>query len=204
MIKKYNELIKELSNDYANPKTKLQRMVRDGNYKYLGNAIYTDESDLPPYLFAGYLRSPSYISFEYALQAYGFIPEAVHVITCATTGARKSLDYELNNGMFWYRDVPKAVFSLGVKTYEYKGYSYSLATPEKAVCDQLYTIKPYRSVKMMQYLIYEDLRMEEEDMETLDIELLEKISEKYHCTNVKTFIKMLKNERKQLYGWYYF
>lgn len=52
----------------------------------------------PPYLLAGSIYGPSYISFEYALSYYGMIPEAVYIVTCATFDKKKK--YETAFGTF--------------------------------------------------------------------------------------------------------
>ena len=84
MIKRYGEIIDELSYDYSNPKAKLQRMVKENEYYYIGKGVYATENDIPKYCFAQYIYSPSYISFDYALSKYGIIPEGVYTVTSAT------------------------------------------------------------------------------------------------------------------------
>ena len=97
---------------------------------------------------AQFIYGPSYLSFDYALAEYGLIPEAVYVFTCATLNKKKIKTYTNKFGTFIYRDVPNNVFSYGVMVNVDGNYAYHIATPEKALCDKLYTISP---VKMLMY-----------------------------------------------------
>lgn len=83
MIKTTNMLLEEL-HAYANPKTKLSRMVKQGEYFQITKGIYETNRNTSGHLLAGSIYGPSYISFEYALAYYGLIPEAVYTITSAT------------------------------------------------------------------------------------------------------------------------
>lgn len=54
----------------------------------------------------------------------------------------KTKRYENAFGTFLYRDVPAAVYPLGVEIKVEGGYSYQIASPEKALCDKLYSLSP--------------------------------------------------------------
>ena len=88
MIKTTNMLLEELR-DYANPKAKLSRMVKQGQCFPVTRGVYETDRNVPAYLLAGSIYGPSYISFEYALSYYGMIPEAVYTVTCATFEKKK-------------------------------------------------------------------------------------------------------------------
>ena len=93
MIKTTNMLLEELR-DYANPKAKLSRMVKQGQCFPVTRGVYETDRNVPAYLLAGSIYGPSYISFEYALSYYGMIPEAVYTVTCATFEKKKKKKYE--------------------------------------------------------------------------------------------------------------
>ena len=87
-------------------------------------------------VIANQLYSPSYISLEYALNFYGFIPERVADVTSVST--RKTKRFRNEFGLFVYRHVQKDCFTgFSVGTDE-AGLSYFIASPEKAVVDFLY------------------------------------------------------------------
>ena len=114
MIKTTNMILAELSS-YANPKAKLSRLVKEGTYIQIVRGLYETDRGVPRHLLAGSIYGPSYISFAYALGFYGMIPEAVYAVTSATFEKRKNKKYQTPFGMFLYRDVPSAVFPLGIR-----------------------------------------------------------------------------------------
>ena len=131
---------------------------------------------------------------EYALSYYGMIPETVYTITCATFEKKKKKKYETIFGTFTYRDVPAAAFPLGLRLIREGEYFYRIAEPEKALCDQLYTMQPVKNVKELASLLAEDLRIEESELRKLSLEKIRFLSERYHANNIRkleTFIRRL-------------
>ena len=98
--------------------------------------------------------------------------------------------------MFTYRDVPAAVYNLGVEIREENGYSYQIATPEKALCDKLYTISPVGSVKAMQALLFDDLRVDESDFWLLNLDDIKQLAPLYKSTNLRFLMKLIEGEIK--------
>ena len=182
--------------DYANPDTKLSRLVKEGKYFPLGKGLYeTDKSVAPQYL-AGFIYGPSYVSFEFALSHYGLIPERVYTITSATAYCNKTKYYENYFGHFLYKNVPAGTFPYGIKYGTKEQYHYRIACPEKALCDQLYKISPVTNMKDMADLLFEDLRIDEEDIRNLDFDFFSVVNPFYHCTNIKTLIRFLRKLKK--------
>jgi hypothetical protein len=84
---------------------------------------------------AGILYEPSYISLEFALSHYGFIPEAVFTVTSVTTRTTRKFSNEF--GTFSFRHIhPKWFF--GYVSIDIPGGRYLLAEPEKALLDYFY------------------------------------------------------------------
>ncbi|MDO5853107.1 MAG: hypothetical protein Q4Q62_03435 [Thermoplasmata archaeon] len=180
--------------DYGNPRCKLQRLVRDGAYTQVIRGLYETNPRTPGYLLAGSIRGPSYLSFEYALYRHDLIPEYIRLYTSATFGTGKVKRYETPFGRYRYRDTPSETFYMGVETIEEDGYEYRIASKEKAVCDELYIMAPIRSRKGLEGFLYDDMRIEEEDILSLDRELIRKLSRGYHCTSVNTLRDYLDEE----------
>lgn len=65
-----------LSDDYASPQKKLMQLEKQGFIIRIKRGIYTFEEFCDRYLMAGFLHSPSYISYETALSYYEMIPES--------------------------------------------------------------------------------------------------------------------------------
>ncbi len=184
-------LLEELK-EYGSPKTKLSRMVEKGECFPIARGLYETNKNVPAYLLAGSIYGPSYISFEYALSHHGMIPEAVYTITNATFEKKKKKRYETGFGTFTYRDVPSAAFPLGNQLIQEGEYYYQMATPEKALCDQLYTMPPVANTKELMSMLTEDLRIEETNLKKLDVSKICEYSDAYRTTNVKKLCSLLR------------
>ena len=195
MIKTTDMLLEELK-DYANPKSKLSRMVRNGEVFPIVKGLYETDRNTPAHLLAGSIYGPSYISFEYALSFYGMIPEAVYTVTCATFEKKKKKRYETAFGTFTYCDVPSKAFPLGIRIMKDGDYYYRIATPEKALCDKLYTVKPVANSVQMKTLLFDDLRIDEDELIKLDLGEIERTAKHYHTTNIKKLCTVLKGLQK--------
>lgn len=191
MIKTTAMLLEELK-EYASPANKLARMVASGDFIQVVKGIYETDRTVPGHLLAGSIYGPSYISFEYALSQHGLIPEAVYTITCASYEKKKKKKYETPFGTFTYRDVPSEAFPLGLEVIQEGEYYYRIATPEKALCDKLYTMSPVANSKELHSLLVEDLRIEESELRKLDRDIIVSYSEKYHTTNIKRLGTLLR------------
>ncbi len=190
MIKTTDMMLEELKN-YASPKTKLSRMVQKGECFQIVKGLYETSRNVSPYLLAGSIYGPSYISFAYALSYYGLIPEQVYTITSACFDKKKKKKYETLFGIFTYRDVPREVFPLEIKLENEGEYWYRIATPEKALCDQLYSVSPVKNNQELYELLTDNLRIEEEELRKLNRAKIEGLSEKYHSSNVKKLCSLL-------------
>ena len=74
-------------------------------------------------------------------------------------------------------------------------YSYQVATPEKALCDKLYTISPVTSVKELKNLLFEDLRIDEDAFNKLSKEDILKMAPLYRSTNLNLLVKLIGEEK---------
>lgn len=184
-----NKIAKNNLTEYSNKDTKLSRDVRDGKLIKIINGLYETDASTPGYLLAGSIYGPSYISFEYALSFYGLIPERVRTITCATVDKKKKKQYNTQFGTFSYRDVPTFAYPEEIILKEENNYSYQIATPEKALCDKLYTLKPLNNYSNLEKMLFDDLRIDIEDFNKLNVEKIEKLSNLYHSTNIQLLAK---------------
>lgn len=182
--------------DYGNPQCKLQRLVRDGAYTKVVRGLYETDPKTPGRYLASAIRSPSYLSFEYALRYYNMIPEMVRVFTSATFDTGKTKTYRNAFGTYTFRDSPKEAFYVGVHVIEESGRTYCIATREKAVCDELYLKSPVRSRKALKEMLYEDLRLEEDDILSLDRDMVRELSRRYHSTSVSALSDYLEEEKE--------
>ncbi|MBQ9827291.1 MAG: hypothetical protein IJM62_01265 [Lachnospiraceae bacterium] len=191
MIKTTAMLLDELKN-YASPKTKLSRMVKNGELFRVTKGIYETDKGVSAHLLAGSIYGPSYISFEYALSYYGMIPEAVYTVTSATYEKKKKKKYETPFGVFVYQDIPAEAYPFYLEVRREGDYWYRIASPEKAVCDQLYTLPPVKNRSELAYVLFNDMRMDEEEICRLNKDVVRELSAKYHSANVRIFSSLLR------------
>lgn len=191
MIKTTDMLLEELR-AYGSPKSKLSRMVDKGEIYPIVKGLYETDKSTSGYLLAGSIYGPSYISFEFALGIYGMIPEAVYTVTCASFEKKKKKRYVTPFGTFTYRDVPSEAFPLGLKVMQEGDYYYRIATPEKALCDQLCTLAPVANAAEMKALLNDDLRIEDKELAKLNLAEIEAMAYFYHTTNIKKLCTVLR------------
>lgn len=195
MIKTTNMILEELR-DYANPKAKLSRMVKQGEYFRIARGLYETDRNVPGHLLAGSIYGPSYISFEYALGYYGMIPEAVYTITSATFEKKKKKKYETVFGTFTYRDVPSDAFPLEIRLVQEGEYFYRIAEPEKALCDTLYIMPPAKNTTELASLLFDDLRIDDSELLKMDTEKIRFLSDRYRVTNMIKLASLLRRIKK--------
>ena len=189
------DIVKARLSDYANKNNKISRDIRDGKLHKIINGLYETDINTPGYLLAGSIYGPSYISFEYALSYYGLIPERVHVITCATYGKKKKKKFNTSFGIFTYRDVPALAYPEEIILKEENGYTYQIASKEKALCDKLYTLKPLKNYKKLEDMLFIDLRIDKDEFDALDVEKIECLSILYHSTNIQLLAKYMRRKK---------
>ena len=199
MIKTYSELLYENS-AYANAKTKIARLVKDGALYEIRRGIYETDKNVNPMYLSSAIYSPSYISFQTALSYYGIIPERTMKITSATTKKNKRKSYKNAFGEYLYQDIPASAFNAGVIDYSNEQYPYLIASKEKAICDMLYIESPVSNMKELETLMFANLRFDEDAFKELDFNKLISIAELYKSTNTKMLIKYV---RKNYAKWCY-
>lgn len=195
MIKTTNILIEELK-EYACPNHKIARMVKYSELIPIVKGLYETERSTSGYLLAGSIYGPSYLSFDFALSMHGLIPEAVYAFTSATFDKKKKKQYETPFGLFTYRDVPQSVFPYGVRVRAEGDYIYHIATPEKALCDKLFTLKPMKNKKELETLLFQDLRIDEIEFSKMDRTDIMELATIYHSTNVSLLSNYVRRQAK--------
>ena len=105
---------------------------------------------------------------------------------------KKKKRYETPFGTFTYCDVPAEAFPLELILVQEGDYFYRIASPEKAVCDKLYTMSPTANIKELYALLADDLRIDMDALKKLDQSKLAQLSGKYHSTNVKKLCSLIR------------
>ena len=191
MIKTTKMLCEELDG-YRDRPNKIARMVRSGALVPVVRGLYETDAGASPWPLAGCIYGPSYISFDSALSYYDLIPEAGRSITSATFRKGRAKSYETPFGVFLYRDVPASAFPFGIATRREGDASFRIATPEKALCDQLYTEAPIANRGELEALLYDHLRLDMEDLAALNIDDIDFLAERYRSRNVRRLARYLR------------
>ncbi len=177
---------------YTDVRGKIRREVQSGRLTQVARGLYETDAHADGKYLAGAIYGPSYLSFDYVLSMYSLIPEAVFgTYTSATFRKGKTKQYENAFGVFTYRDIPAAAYPVGVEIRQEGGYSYQIATPEKALCDKLYAISPVGSLKALKALLFDDLRIDEGEFGRLNIDDIRQLAPLYRSTNHNYLIKLL-------------
>ena len=193
MLKTHLVLMDELKN-YASPAKKIERMVKSGKLTRVVRGLYETDLHTPGHLLAASIYGPSYLSFEYALAHHGLIPEAVHQYTSASFDKKRAKQFETPFGVFSYRDIPEEAFPYGVQPLIENGYSYRLATPEKALCDELYKLSPCTNRTELEQLLFENLRINRQAFLGLDFTEMEQLASLYPTKNHKLLRSWIRKE----------
>src|SRR3989338_3856691 len=132
------------------------------------------------------LEGIAYISFESALAYHQLIPEAVYVTSCATSNRSREIHTEI--GDFSFQHLPLKNFFLGVERVTEGSSVYLMATPWRALADHFFIFKrPWEHPES----IFEDLRIEEEDLAAFSKESLKQLTAAYPSPRVRKFLKQL-------------
>ena len=190
MIKTTAIMLQELSN-YKNPRDKLAHMVKKKECIPVIQGLYETNPTTPGYRLANTICSPSYLSFEFALSYHGLIPEAVYNFTSATFEKKKKKEFKTPFGTFTYRDVPSAAYPYGIECVSENGYTFQIASPEKALCDELYIQSPVTSQRELKELLFDGLRIDWELFCKLNMDDILFLNSKYHCTNIQKLTKTM-------------
>lgn len=172
-------LLLHLLNDYKRPNDKISDMISKGELIALKKGMYIlgdSKSSTQPssFIIANRLYGPSYVSFDSALSYWGLIPERVVETSSVTIKASKKIRTPI--GRFSYNHLPLPYYSFGIKQVAINEIQHVLiACPEKAICDKIILSRGVnlRSVKHTISFLFEDLRIDEEALFSLDFNLIE-------------------------------
>ena len=154
MLKTY-EMLKQDLTAYKALDMKIKRMADRREVIKLKKNLYDTGSTVSGYLEAAAICTPSYLSFDYALSCHGLIPERAKIYTSATCRKRKKKPSGTGS-VHIYQDIPLSFFPFEIEICCENERPCLMATPEKAVCDKLCTVKPIRSRKHLQQLLFDD------------------------------------------------
>ncbi|MCF0228028.1 MAG: hypothetical protein HUJ52_04350, partial [Malacoplasma sp.] len=166
--------------------------VKDKQLFPIIKGLYETDPKVSNCYLASAICGPSYLSFDFALAYHGLILEMVHGCTSATYCKNKTKEFETPFGYFVYHDVPKEAFPYGIKFVREGGYAFCIASPEKALCDKLYTLDPISNVNELNEVLLEDLRVPDYMLFKLKKKDISFLAKKYRCRNIYLLDELLR------------
>lgn len=191
----YGTLMEALQ-QYKKPRDAVTRLLCHGDIIRVKKGLYVFGENYRRSLIckeslANLLYGPSYISLEYALSYYGFIPERVEQITSMTSLRNRIFDTPI--GAFAYTHLAPKKMAVGVTTvYVDAQHQFLIATPEKALCDRVAFHKNLTSTEDIKSFVCEGLRIDEEMLSSLQLSLMEDIEKIYRNPAVSSLLKFVK------------
>lgn len=186
--------------EYSNKRDVITRLIRSGQIIRVKKGLYVFGQDyrkglVSKEVLANQIYGPSYISFEYALSYYGMIPERVETLTSATTGRSRIFNTPL--GSFSYRHLPVEKYGCGITIKQLDDHhSMFIATPEKAILDQVYISQGLTGKMKLEEYFRDDLRIDEDFLKKLSIERLREIADCFSSPKVSRAVNYINELHK--------
>lgn len=150
----------------------LQRLEKKDIIKRIENGKYLFSFiEVSDFEIANFLTSPSYISLESALSFYGILSQFPYTITSITSKKSKRVIYEDKEYEFMHI---RSKYLYGF----FKKNNFLIASPEKALIDELYFIA--RKLRI--------ISLEELDLTNINKKYLKDISKKYDYIPLKRLV----------------
>ncbi len=169
-----------------------------------GLYVFGDRYRRHPYsreLLANLIYGPSYVSLDYALDFYGFIPERSEALTSVTPG--RSRKFSTPVGLFIYRQIPIQAYQAGMVRVEGDHrQAFLIASPEKALADKIISERgvPIVSPTEMRQFLVESLRIDVSIIQSLSIESIEEYARIYHSRKLRQMSRLVKRLRESKGG----
>lgn len=175
----------------------INRAIRAGEVIRLKPGLYCLEREFRreephPFVIAGLLYPPSYISVESSLSYHGLIPEAVYQV--ASVSDRRTRRFQTPIGTFAYLRVPSRPLMAGVASVEIRKGSWAfVATPLRAIADLVYLRKIEWRREGISFLT-DSMRIEEDDLRRIEMARLQEILQCFRSHRVRSYLKHLAKE----------
>lgn len=152
-------------------------------------------------LLANLIYGPSYVSLDYALDYYGFIPERSEALTSVTLG--RSRKFHTPVGLFIYRQIPIQSYEAGmVLVEEDYGQAFLIASPEKTLADKIISergVSLTSPAEMGRFLV-EGLRIDVSNIQSLSPERIDEYAGRYRSRKLRHLSGLVRRLRKSKEG----
>jgi hypothetical protein len=197
----YQQMISCLR-EYAKPRDLITRLLADASLIRLRKGLYVfgERVRRAPIIreyLANLIYGPSYVSLDYALSRYGMIPERVENVTSVTLGNNRRFSTPL--GVFTYQPLPPHRYTPGIRWSGEGNIHFLIASPEKALVDKVWTDKRFSPTSRQDFetYLFDDLRLDEERVTTLDWEQLTDICRAFASRKIDMLARCLMRHRSR-------
>jgi len=191
----YQQLVSFLR-EYLKPRDRIGALLADGSLIRVRKGLYVlgeryRRAPLSREVLANLISGPSYVSLDYALSAYGMIPERVADVTSITMG--QSRRFATPFGVFTYRAFSPSRYVPGIRWAGEGDSRYLMASPEKALVDKVWTDKRFSPAKLADFdaYLFEDLRLDEGRLSSLDRERCDTIARAFASRKIDMLLRYL-------------
>lgn len=164
-------------------------MLRERKLFPITRGPYTTDPDISGKCLACFIYGPSYLSFDYALAQYHLIDKIRGGYQSATYGKRRTKSYHTTFGTFTYRDIPAGAFPLSIREEIVGNNLYRIASPEKALCDRLYTLPSAKDEAELEAWVFEIIGIDRRRFRSLNLDEILDIGDKYHSKNINLLME---------------
>ncbi|MEW6042002.1 MAG: hypothetical protein AB1633_10820, partial [Elusimicrobiota bacterium] len=112
----------------------------------------------------------------------------------ASMGKNKSKIFRTPVGAFMYQSIPSIVYPYGVARLEENSNPFLMAVKEKALCDTLSKADSITSIKSLETLLYDDLRVDRDSLLSLALSDIEFLIPLYRKKAIRILFKYLQKE----------
>lgn len=146
-----------------------------------------------PFIIAGILHGPSYVSMESALWHHQMIPEALYQV-CSVSEERSRI-YKTPLGVFSFFRIPCNYLKAGVKAERIDGNDWAfVAKPLRAIADLVYRYRGITWKKDGLRFLTDSLRIEIEDLRNVSLKDFKKVYDTFRNKRVRGYLIGLKGE----------
>lgn len=188
--------------EYACPRDKISNWLKSGELIRIKKGLYIfgETVAVQPFskeVLANLIYGPSAVSLTYALSYYGLIPERVNSVTSITNNRNKFFATRI--GEFKYYYLPSEKYAAGIVLNSLnRQQSFLMATPEKALCDQIYIIDQdyvLHTFDDMEKYVLHYLRIDETLLFKFKLKNLKEISDIYRDSRLLLLYNYIKSRK---------
>jgi hypothetical protein len=187
---------------YKSKRDKISHLIKTGEIIRIKKGLYVlnksyRRGNVSLEHLSNLIFGPSYVSLEYALSYYGFIPEKVKTVTAVTTG--RSRKFQTPLGLFTFRNIALSQFSSGMEVIDIEqDIRFMMASPEKALADFIQSQKgvPIQSITVFEQYLFDDIRLDATMLSKVRLPEFKAFSTAYKSRKLSILCEIIKQMKR--------